>query len=172
MEPTSRTTREQRGGMRDDNTSTGGQWDEPMSKGNQGKWEQRGDNTGGRGGDTQQYSGQGGTDLGSNTFGGAGQTGTGLGGTDTSGQYGDQDRFTTGQTAGYQDPSSTTIPGAGSGRQTEDDDNYGAAVGAGGGPTGKPSMTSRVKGAAEQMSDKIMGDSGKQTRGREREGNY
>ena len=37
MEP-----REQRSGMRDDNTSSGGQWDDPMSKGSQGKWEQRG----------------------------------------------------------------------------------------------------------------------------------
>ena len=41
MEP-GRTTREQRGGMRDDNTGTGGQWDDPMSKSGQGKWEQRG----------------------------------------------------------------------------------------------------------------------------------
>ncbi|KAI9453837.1 hypothetical protein BJY52DRAFT_1286995 [Lactarius psammicola] len=41
MEPGSRTTREQRSGMRDDDTSTGGQWDSPMSKGSQGKWEQR-----------------------------------------------------------------------------------------------------------------------------------
>jgi hypothetical protein len=37
MEPGSRTTREQRGDMRDDNTSTGGQWDDPMSKGSQGQ---------------------------------------------------------------------------------------------------------------------------------------
>ena len=37
MEP-----REQRSGMRDDNPSSGGQWDDPMSKGSQGKWEQRG----------------------------------------------------------------------------------------------------------------------------------
>lgn len=27
--------------MRDDNTSTGGRWDDPMGKGNQGKWEHR-----------------------------------------------------------------------------------------------------------------------------------
>ncbi|KAH9169626.1 hypothetical protein EDB89DRAFT_1445591 [Lactarius sanguifluus] len=39
MDPSSRTTREQRSGMRDDNTGTGGQWDNPMSKGSQGKWE-------------------------------------------------------------------------------------------------------------------------------------
>lgn len=149
------------------------------------------DTTGGRGGDTysQQQSGnEYGTTGG--TFGGAGQTGTGLGGTDTSGQYGDSDRFATGQTTGYSDPSSRGIPGTGPGRQTEGDDEYGASVGPGG-PTGKQSMTSKVKGtillidtlelyfgtatnlgilgAAEQMTDKIMGDSGKQSRGRERE---
>ena len=36
MEPGSRTTREQRGGMRDDNTGTGGQWDDPGSQGQRG----------------------------------------------------------------------------------------------------------------------------------------
>ena len=36
MEPGSRMTREQRGGMRDDNTSTGGQWDDPGSQGQRG----------------------------------------------------------------------------------------------------------------------------------------
>src|SRR6266702_4587398 len=41
MDPSSRITREQRSGMRDDDTGTGGQWDNPMSKGSQGKWEQR-----------------------------------------------------------------------------------------------------------------------------------
>jgi len=148
--------------MRDDDTSTGQQWDDP-SQGQR-------DNTGGRGGDayTQQQSGDEYGTTGS-TFGGGGQTGTGLGGTDTSGQYRDSDRFASGQNTGYADPGSRTIPGAGSGRQNEDDDDYGSSVGSGGGATGKPSMTSKVKGAAEQMSDKIMGDSGKQGRGRERE---
>jgi hypothetical protein len=41
MEIGSRTTREQRNGMRDDSPSTGGQWDNPISKDNQGKWEHR-----------------------------------------------------------------------------------------------------------------------------------
>ena len=107
---------------------------------------------GGQGGDSygQQRSDQGGYEY--------GQTGTaGLGGTQsdqtkTSGQYGGQERFQTSQsqTAGYADP--TRVGGGGS--QPEDDDDYGASVGPGGGPTGasrqsgtgKPSMTSRVKG--------------------------
>ncbi|KAH9036981.1 hypothetical protein EDB85DRAFT_2288070 [Lactarius pseudohatsudake] len=208
MDP-SRTTREQRSGMRDDNTGTGGQWDNPMSKGSQGKWElgrhfggpstaaartitgprlsgQRSpvplltilsiDTTSGRGEDTygQQQLGQSGYEYGSNV--GGGQTGTGLGGTDTqsdqryetSGQYGGSERATTGQTAGYTDPA-RNVAGAGGGRRPDDDDEYGAAVGPGGGPTGKPSMASKAMGAAEQMTGKIMGDQGKQARGRERE---
>lgn len=188
METGSRTTREQRSGVRDDNTSTEGQWDNPMSTGGQGKWEQREDNTGGRGGDTYA-SGRSGHEYGSNrdTIGGGGQTqaGLGLGGTDTqsdryttSGQYGGSERATTGQTAesDYVNPSSRILAGRGSGlgggRRSEDDDEYGAAIGPGG-PTGKPSMTSRAKGAAEELKGKIMGDQGKQGRGREREeGNF
>ncbi|KAH8977322.1 hypothetical protein EDB83DRAFT_1596615 [Lactarius deliciosus] len=172
MEPSSRTTREQRTGMRDDNAGSGGQWDNPMSKDNQ-------DTTSGRGGDTysQQQLGQSGYEYGSNV--GGGQTGTGPGGTDTqsdryetSGQYGGSERATTGQTAGYTDPA-RNVAGAGGGRRPDDDDEYGAAVGPGGGPTGKPSMTSKAMGAAEQMTGKIMGDQGKQARGREREeGNF
>jgi hypothetical protein len=106
------------------------------------------DNTGG---DTFSQQ-QGGNEYGTSTLGGAGQTGgrTGLSGTDTSGQYGDTERFTTGQTGqtgqtgSYTDPSART--GAGGGRQREDDDDYGASIGPGGGPTGKPSMTTRMKG--------------------------
>ncbi|KAI9434822.1 hypothetical protein H4582DRAFT_1974973 [Lactarius indigo] len=167
MDP-SRTTREQRSGMRDDNTGTGGQWDDPMSKSGQ-------DTTSGRGGDTygQQNLGQSGYEYGSNI--GSGQTGTGLGSTDTqsdryatSGQYGSSERATTGQTGGYTDPA-RNVAGAGGGRRPDDDDEYGASVGPGGGPTGKPSMASRAMGAAEQMTGKIMGDQGKQARGRERE---
>lgn len=187
MEPGSRTTREQRGGMRDDNTSTGGQWDNPMGKGSQGQWEQQQgelfahitfgwpstaahpitcprlngqrspelllitlslDNAGGRGGATYT-PGQGGYD---NTTGG-GQTGTGpdiqSDRYTTSGQYGGPERV--GQT-GYVDPSTRNIAGGGGGRQTEDDDEYGASIGAGGGPTGKPSMTSKVKGKSLPLS--------------------
>ncbi|KAH8981127.1 hypothetical protein EDB86DRAFT_2977490 [Lactarius hatsudake] len=172
MDPSSKMTREQRSGMRDDNTGTGGQWDNPMSKGSQ-------DTTSGRGEDTysQQQLGQSGYEYGSNV--GGGQTGTGLGGTDTqsdryetSGQYGGSERATAGQTAGYTDPA-RNVAGAGGGRRPDDDDEYGAAVGPGGGPTGKPSMASKAMGAAEQMTGKIMGDQGKQARGREREeGNF
>ena len=36
MEPGSRMTREQKGGMRDDNTSTGAQWDDPGRQGQRG----------------------------------------------------------------------------------------------------------------------------------------
>ncbi|KAI9437414.1 hypothetical protein BJY52DRAFT_1230072 [Lactarius psammicola] len=167
MEPSSRTG-EQRSGMRNDNTSTGGQWDNPMSKGSQGKWEHREDNTGGQGGDTYtpQYLGQSSYDeYGTNTVG----AGTGPGGVNTqsdryaaSGQY----SGATSQTAGYADPTRNV---AGGDRRPEDDEDNGGAVGAGGAPTGKPSMTSRVKGAAEKMAGKIMGDPGKQARGRERE---
>jgi len=158
--------------MRDDNTNTGDQFDNPMSKGSQGKWEHREDNTFGTGGDTYspQNLGRSGYD-GSNTDGGQ----TGPGGIDyqsgqhaTSGQYGGPDRVTTtgSQTAGHVDP---RIAGGGVGREPEYDDEYGAAAGAGGGPTGKPSMTSRVKGAAEKMAGKVTGDPVKQARGRERE---
>ncbi|KAI9450447.1 hypothetical protein BJY52DRAFT_1302903 [Lactarius psammicola] len=206
MEPSNRTG-EQRSGMRNDNTSTGGQWDNPVSKGSQGKWEHREgelfsqscgwvavhrcahyfsprlngrcslglllitsslDNTGGQGGDTYtpQYLGQSSYDeYGTNTVG----AGTGPGGVNTqsdryaaSGQYSDA----TSQTAGYADPTRNV---AGGDRRPEDDEDNGGAVGAGGAPTGKPSMTSRVKGAAEKMAGKIMGDPGKQARGRERE---
>jgi hypothetical protein len=165
--------------MRDDNSGTGGQWDDPMSKSGQGQgqgqWDQGGDNTGG--GDTygQQRAPQSafGTDV------GGGQTGTtGYGGPDTqsdqsSGQYGGQERFQTSQsqTAGYADPN-RNVAGAGTGRQADDDDDYGSS-GPGAQPSGggKPSMTSRVKGAAEQMAGKVTGD--KQGRGREREeGNF
>jgi len=188
MEPDSRTTREQRSGMHDDNTSTERQWDNPMSKGSQSKWEHREgelfahvaigwpstaartiprpwlngrrspgllliilsvDNTGGQGGDTYtpQYLGQSGYDeYGTNSV-GAG-TGPAAGGVDiqsdryaTSGQYGGP----TSQTTGYADPT-RNVAGRG-GRRPDDDGDYGAAVGPGGGdgPTGKPSMTSRVK---------------------------
>ncbi|KAH9056535.1 hypothetical protein EDB87DRAFT_1579358 [Lactarius vividus] len=182
MDPSGRTTREQRSDMRDDNTSTGGQWDNPMSKGSQGKWELGrhfgADTAGGRGGDTygQQHLGQSGYEYGSSV--GGGQTGTGTGGTDTqsdsryttSGQYGGSERARTGQTAGYTDPARNVAgAGTGGGRRPDDDDEYGAAVGPGGGSTGKPSMASRAMGAAEQMTGKIMGDQGKQSRGRERE---
>lgn len=124
------------------------------------------DSTGGPGGDTYspQHLGQSG-----------GQTGTGPVGVDiptdrypTSGQYGGQERVTTSQTAGYADPT-RDIAGGGGRRSEDDDDEYGAAVGPGGGPKGKPSMTSKVKGATEKMTSKIMGDPGKQARGRERE---
>jgi len=155
--------------MRDDNTSTGGQWDNPMGKGNQ-------DNTGSMGGNTHspQNLGQSGNEYGS-------QPATGPGGTDVqsarylssgplktspSTEYGGPP---TGQTAGYVDP---RLAGAG-GRQTDDDDEYRAAVGPGVGHTGKPSMTNRVKGAAEKMAGKITGDPVKEARGREREeGNF
>jgi hypothetical protein len=161
--------------MRDDNTSTGGQWDNPMGQGNQGKWEHREgetsavggaptaaraitlpvlnsrpspglllimlvpDTTGGVGGNTYtpQNLGQSGYEQGSNTS----QAATGPGGMDVQ-----SDRYpsmATGQTAGFVDP---RLAG---GRQTEDDDEYRAAVGAGGGGnTGKPSMTSRVMGTS------------------------
>jgi len=165
MEPT---YRDQTGVMRDDNVSTGGQWDDPMSKGSQGKWEHKQDDTGGLAGDTYASQNLAQSDYGSNTVGG-GQTGTGPGGIDVqsamSGQYGSgPDRYT-GQTAAYADP---RIAGGG-GRQPDDDDEYGAAVGTGGGPMGKPSMTTRVKGAAEKLAGKITGDPVKQARGRERE---
>ena len=39
------------------------------------------------------------------------------------------------------------VAGAG-GTRREDDDEYGASVGPGGGPTGKPSLTSKVKGTS------------------------
>ena len=113
------------------------------------------DNTFGTGGDTYnpQNLGQSGYD-GSNTVGGGGQTGAGPVGIDyqsgqqaTSGQYGGPDRVTTtgSQSAGYVDP---RIAGGGVGREPEYDDEYGAASGAGNAPTGKPSMTSRVKGTS------------------------
>lgn len=160
----SRTTREQRSGMHDDDTGTGGQFDNPISKGSQGKWEHREDNTGGQGGDTftPQRLGQSGYDE--NT------AGTGPGGIDTqsdrhatSGQYGGP----TSQTAGYADPN-RNITGGG-GRRPEDDDDYGTGVGNTASGVGKPSITSRVKGAAEKMTGKITGDPGKQGRGQERE---
>jgi len=105
------------------------------------------DNTGGRGEDTytQQHLGQSGYEYGTSTVGG-GQTGTGPGGTETSGQYGGPERVTTTQTAGYEDPA-RNVAGAG-GTRREDDDEYGASVGPGGGPTGKPSLTSKVKGTS------------------------
>jgi len=121
------------------------------------------DDTGGQGGDT--YTGQSdngyGNEYGTNTF-----EGTGPGGVDiqpdryTTSGYGGPESVTT-QTAGYADPIS-------GGRRPEDDE-YGAAVGGGGGGTGKPSMKSRVMGAAEKMTGKIRGDPDKQARGRERE---
>ncbi|KAH8995587.1 hypothetical protein EDB86DRAFT_2922339 [Lactarius hatsudake] len=135
MEP-SRTTREQRSGIYDDDTGTGGQFDNPISKGSQ-------DNTGGQGGDTftPQRLGQSGYDeYGTNT------AGTGPGGIDTqsdryatSGQYGGQ----TSQTAGYADPN-RNITGGG-GRRPEDDDDYSTGVGNAASGVGKPSITSRVK---------------------------
>ncbi|KAH8981892.1 hypothetical protein EDB92DRAFT_145052 [Lactarius akahatsu] len=57
----------------------------------------------------------------------------------------------------------------GGGRRPEDDDDYSTGVGNTASGVGKPSMTSRVKGAAEKMTGKIMGDPGKQARGQERE---
>lgn len=161
-----RTHPDQSSGIRDDNNSTGGQWDDSMGQGNQGKWEHKEDTTGGTGGNT--YSPQNlGYEYGSNTS----QAATGPGGMEvqsdrypSSGQHSGPGMATTGQTAGYVDP---RLAG-GVGRQTDDDDEYRAAVGAGG-QTGKPSMTSRVKGAAEKMAGKITGDPVKEARGRERE---
>jgi len=132
--------------MRDDNYSTGGQSDSQ-------------DNTGGQGGDTYtpQQPDQSGYD--DTTFGGR-QAGTGIDNQPdrytTSGQYGGPESVTTGQPPGYADPTRNT-GGGGLPEDNEDNDEYGTTVGAGGGPTGKPSMTSRVKGAAEKMTDKIMG---------------
>ena len=157
------------------------------------------DFTGGQGGDafTSQQGGYGANTTGGhggiqpdryNTDGG----GTGPpGGFDTqsdryntSDQYGGPDSYATNQTAGYADPTRNVT---GRGRRPEDDDEYGTG---GGGSTGKPSMTNRVLGtslpldsvvlcvhvggggtlgAAEKMTGKIMGDPGKQARGRERE---
>ncbi|KAH9172348.1 hypothetical protein EDB89DRAFT_1965861 [Lactarius sanguifluus] len=177
MEP-SRTTHEQRSSMRDEDTGTGRQFDNPISKGSQGKWEHREggsfahvglpllralslasdsmvsvqlggfllttlslDNTGGQGGDTftPQHFGQSGYDeYGTNT------AGTGPGGIDTqsdryatSGQYG-------GPTASYADPNRNIT----SGRYPEDDDDYSPGVGNVASGVGKPSITSRVKGAS------------------------
>jgi hypothetical protein len=97
------------------------------------------------GGDTSQNLGQSGYEYGSNrdTVGGGGQTGTGPGDLyASSGEYSGPD--TTGsQTAGYVDPRiAGGVPV--SRQQPDDNDEYGA----GGGPTGKPSMTSRVKGTS------------------------
>jgi len=152
--------------LRDDKNNIGEQWDN--FKGSQGKWEHRKDNTAGMGGDTytSQNLGQSGYEYGSNrdTVGGGGQTGTGPGDLyGSSGEYGGPDT-TGGQTAGYVDPRI-----AGGVRQQPDVDDEYATVDAGGGPTGKPSMTSRVMGAAEKIAGKITGDPDKQARGRERE---
>ena len=107
------------------------------------------DNTAGMGGDTSQNLGQSGYEYGSNrdTVSGVGQPGTAPGDLNaSSGEYGGPD--TTGsQTAGYVDPRMAgRVPV--SRQQPNDDDEYGAAVGAGGGTTDKPSMTSRVKGTS------------------------
>ncbi|KAH9054077.1 hypothetical protein EDB83DRAFT_1162488 [Lactarius deliciosus] len=106
------------------------------------------DNTGGQGGDTftPQRLGQSGYDeYGTNTA----AAGTGPGGIDTqsdryatSGQYGGP----TSQTAGYAD-SNRNITGGG-GRHPEDDDDYVTGVGNTASGVGKPSITSRVKGAS------------------------
>ncbi|KAF8262572.1 hypothetical protein EI94DRAFT_1808565 [Lactarius quietus] len=163
MEPGNRTYRDQSGGMRDENINTVGPWDVtpfgwrppriitfPRPNG------QRLlliilslDDTGGTGGDAYTSQSLGQSDYGpANTVGGGGQTGTGPGGINvqsaTSGQY--------------------DLLG-----QAEDDDEYDAAVGTGTGgiPTGKPSMTSRVKDDA--MTGKMTADPVKQSRGRERE---
>jgi len=173
MEHGSRTYREQ-SDLRDDDNNTGGQWDDPSSQ----------DKTGGIGGDSYapQYVGQsGGDEYGSNNVGGGGgggggQTGTGPGsGVDiqsdrytTPGQYGGPDRATTGQNVGYTDPRTDPRIAGGGGRQPEDDE-YGDTAGARDYSTGKPSVTSRVKGAADKLAGKLTGDPGKQARGRERE---
>ena len=156
--------------MRDNNTSTRGQWDDPMG-GNQGKWEHREgerhqgastatraiilpvfnaqrssglllitlsslDNTGSMDTRYPQNLGQSGYEYSTS------QDATGPGGIavqseryPSTGQQGGPGMATIGgQTGGYVD------------RQPEDDE-YHRAVGAGG-DTGKPSMTSRVKGTS------------------------
>ncbi|KAI9447412.1 hypothetical protein H4582DRAFT_2051173 [Lactarius indigo] len=147
MLPTTISETHGRSSMCDNNTGTGGQWDDPMSKSSQ-------DTTSGRGRDTygQQNLGQSSYNYGSNIR--SSQTGTGLGSTDTQldqyvtlGQYGSLERATTGQTSGYMDLA-RNVAAVGGGRRPNNDDEYGASVGPGGGPMGKPSMASRVMGQA------------------------
>lgn len=95
--------------------------------------------------------GQGGYAYGTTTFGGQ-QAGTGPGGIDTqpdryttSGQYGGQES----QTAGYADPTRNVT--GGDDMRPADDDEFSATVG-GGGPKGKPPMTSRAMGTSLPLS--------------------